>query len=120
MKIADLKGLGPATTERLEGVDIGTAERLEVIGAVGAYQLLQRAYPGWVSLNALWGMQAALMEIDWRELSTEIKEQLLDELAELIFRSEESNCWCVFPDDRYYSGPSISRSICRRTILISS
>jgi hypothetical protein len=35
-----------------------------------------------VSLNALWGMQAALMEIDWRELSTEIKEQLLDELAE--------------------------------------
>lgn len=84
MKIADLKGLGPATTERLEGVDIGTAERLEVIGAVGAYQLLQRAYPGWVSLNALWGMQAALMEIDWRELPTEIKEQLLDELAELF------------------------------------
>jgi DNA transformation protein len=82
MKITELKGLGPATAERLESVGIGTAERLEVIGAVGAYQLLQRAYPEWVTLNALWGMQAALMEIDWRELPAEIKDQLLGELAE--------------------------------------
>lgn len=82
MKIADLKGLGSVTAERLEGVGVGTTERLESIGAVGAYQLLQRAYPGWTTLNALWGMQAALMEIDWRELPAEIKEQLLDELSE--------------------------------------
>ena len=82
MKIADLKGLGPVTAERLEGVGVGTAERLKSIGAAGAYQLLQRAYPEWTTLNALWGIQAALMEIDWRELPSQIKEQLLDELAE--------------------------------------
>ena len=59
---------------------IDTAEKLEDIGAVGAYRLLSDVFPEWVSLNALWGMQAALMEIDWRQLPTELKDQLLDEL----------------------------------------
>jgi hypothetical protein len=42
--------------------------------------MLKEAFPEWTSLNALWGIQAALMEIDWRELPDEIKQQLLAEL----------------------------------------
>jgi len=38
--------------------------------------LLKDAFPKWASLNALWGLQAALMDIDWRELPEELKDQL--------------------------------------------
>jgi hypothetical protein len=80
MKISDMRGLGPKSSERLSAVGIDTAEKLEEIGAVAAYRLLSDAFPDWVSPNALWGMQAALMEIDWRQLPRELKDQLLDEL----------------------------------------
>lgn len=80
MNIADMKGLGPKSAERLTAVGIETSEQLDEMGAVGAYRLLKDAFPRWASLNALWGMQAALMEIDWRDLPQELKEQLLAEL----------------------------------------
>ena len=80
MNVADLRGLGPKTAERLSLVGIDTVLQLEEAGAVGAYKLLKDAFPKWTSLNALWGIQAALMEIDWRKLPETIKQQLMDEL----------------------------------------
>ena len=82
MLISEMKGLGPVTSERLASVGVGTSDRLEQIGAVEAYRLLMYAFPEWVTLNALWGMQSALMEIDWRDLPDAVKESLLDELAD--------------------------------------
>ena len=82
MNIADLRGLGPKTSERLSLVGIDTVEQLEEAGAVGAYRLLKDAFPKWTSFNALWGIQAALMEIDWRQLPEEIKLQLMSELEQ--------------------------------------
>jgi len=55
---------------------------LDELGSVGAYLLLKDAFPEWTSLNALWGIQAALMEIDWNKLPVEIKDQLLAEVEE--------------------------------------
>jgi len=82
MRISDLRGLGPKSADRLVAVGIETAEQLEEIGSVAAYKLLKDAFPEWTSLNALWGMQAALMEVDWRDLPAELKDQLLEELGE--------------------------------------
>lgn len=82
MKIADLAGIGPKSAERLSAVGITTFEELDELGSVGAYLLLKDAFPEWTSLNALWGIHAALMEIDWRELPVEIKDQLLAEVEE--------------------------------------
>ncbi|MBT3995669.1 MAG: competence-specific regulator [Chloroflexi bacterium] len=80
MHISKLKGIGPGSAEKLADVGIKTADQLEEVGAVGAYRLLKDAFPQWTSLNALWGMQSALMETDWRELPVELKELLLAEL----------------------------------------
>lgn len=82
MNIADLKGIGPKFAERLIAIGIETYEQLDELGSVGAYLLLKDAFPDWTSLNALWGLHAALMEIDWRELPVEIKDQLLSEVEE--------------------------------------
>ena len=56
--------------------------KLDQLGAAGAYLLLKDAFPEWTTLNALWGIHAALMEIDWKDLPVEIKDQLLTEVAE--------------------------------------
>lgn len=80
MKIVDLRGLGPKTAERLSLVGIDTLQQLEETGAVGAYRLLKDAFPKRTSLNALWGIQDTLMEIDWRQLPDEIKQLLMDDL----------------------------------------
>jgi DNA transformation protein and related proteins len=82
MDIADLAGIGPKSAERLNAVGVETFEQLDELGSVGAYLLLKDAFPKWTTLNALWGMHAALMEIDWRELPVEIKDQLLAEVEE--------------------------------------
>ena len=82
MDISDLRGLGPKTAERLSLVGIDSVRQLEQLGAVGAYRILSEAFPKWTSLNALWGIQAALMELDWRQLPEEIKQQLLNELED--------------------------------------
>ncbi len=82
MNITDLAGIGPKSAERLTAVGIETFEQLDQLGAAGAYLLLKDAFPEWTTLNALWGIHAALMEIDWKDLPVEIKDQLLTEVAE--------------------------------------
>ena len=82
MNIADLAGIGPKTAERLNAVGIETFEQLDELGSVGAYLLLKDAFPKWTSVNALWGLHAAVMELDWRTLPVEIKDQLLAEVEE--------------------------------------
>lgn len=61
-------------------VGIETVDQLEKVGAVGAYLLLKDAFPNWASLNDLWGLQSALMDIDWRELPEELKNKLWTEV----------------------------------------
>ena len=82
MNITDLAGIGPKSAERLTAVGIETFEQLDQLGAVGAYLLLKDAFPEWTTLKALWGIHVALMEIDWKDLPVEIKDQLLTEVAE--------------------------------------
>jgi len=75
-ELESLRGIGPVTIDRLSMVGIDSVDKLEELGALGAYLLLKDAFPKWASLNALWGLQAALMDIDWRELPEELKQQL--------------------------------------------
>ena len=67
--------LGPKTSALLRSVGIHALSGLEQTGAVAAYLRLKETYSG-VTLNALWGIQAAIMEIDWRDLPADIKNQL--------------------------------------------
>lgn len=75
-ELESLRGIGPVTIDRLSMVGIDSVDKLEELGALGAYLLFKDAFPKWASLNALWGLQAALMDIDWRELPEELKDQL--------------------------------------------
>jgi hypothetical protein len=82
MSITDLAGIGPISAERLTAVGIETFEQLDQLGVVGAYLRLKDAFHEWTTLNGLWGIHAALMEIDWKDLPVEIKDHLLTEVEE--------------------------------------
>lgn len=80
--IEDLRNLGPKTGQLLRDVGVATIEDLRKIGPVEAYYRLKSLSPQNVSLNALWAMQAGLLDIHWQQLPTEIKSELRRALEE--------------------------------------
>lgn len=74
-----LKNLGPVSRRWLNEIGIFTISDLERAGSVEAYLKLKRYYPKRVSLNLLYGMEAALMGIHWKQLPQEVKAKLKSE-----------------------------------------
>lgn len=77
-----MKNLGPKSREWLASVGIHTLKDVARLGVVETYKRVKAAYPEKVTLNMLWGLQAALLEIPWNELPQDIKDQLRQEVGE--------------------------------------
>ncbi len=75
--------LGPKSAGRLAAVGIEDAETLRRIGAVAAYCRVKTRFTDDTSLNLLWAIQGALMELHWLDVPDEIKQLPRDELASL-------------------------------------
>lgn len=77
-----LKNIGPKTLTWLREVGVESLEDLEALGVVETYKRLKRAFPDRVSLNALWGLQGALLNIHWNALPPDMKEELKRQVNE--------------------------------------
>ena len=75
-----MKNMGPKSTQWLASVGIHTLDDVANIGVVESYLRVKAAYPGKVSLNLLYGLQAALLDLPWNELPTDIKAELKSEV----------------------------------------
>ena len=71
-----MKNMGSKSTEWLASVGIHTLDDVASIGVVESYLRVKAAYPDKVSLNLLYGLQAALLDIPWNELPPDIKAEL--------------------------------------------
>lgn len=71
-----MKNLGPRSRQWLAELGIYTLRDLRQVGSITTYRMLKERYPKRVSLNLLWGLEAAIRDIDWRELSETDKEEL--------------------------------------------
>jgi hypothetical protein len=71
-----MKNIGPKSTQWLASVGIHTLDDVANIGVVESYLRVKAAYPGKVSLNLLYGLQAALLDLPWNELPPDIKAEL--------------------------------------------
>ena len=80
--IKKLPNIGLKSAQWLESVGIRTDDDLEELGAVEAYRQVKAAFPGRVSLNLLWALQGALLDLPWNELSPEMKEKLRREVGD--------------------------------------
>jgi DNA transformation protein and related proteins len=77
-----MKNLGPKSSEWLASINVHSLEDVAKLGVVETYKRVKAAYPEKVTLNMLWGLQAALLDIPWNELPSDIKDQLRKEAEE--------------------------------------
>ena len=77
-----MKNIGPKSSEWLASIGVNTLDDVAALGVVETYKRVKAAYPEKVTLNMLWGLQAALLDIPWNELPQDIKEQLRKEVDE--------------------------------------
>lgn len=73
--ISQMRNLGPKTERMLKEIGVANERDLRAIGAVEAFRRLKFADVA-VSLNALYAMEAALRDIDWRTLTADEKAEL--------------------------------------------
>ena len=71
-----MKNMGPKSSEWLASIGIHTLDDVAELGVVETYKRVKAAYPKKVSLNLLYGLQAALLDLPWNELPPDIKEEL--------------------------------------------
>ena len=76
-----MKNLGPVSRRWLGEVGLKTREDLERIGALEAYRLVRACRPG-VSLNLLYAIQGAIMDVAWNRLPPGMRESLRDRAEE--------------------------------------
>ncbi len=77
-----MKNLGPKSREWLASVGVHTLDDVAKLGVVDTYKRVKAAYPEKVTLNMLWGLQAALLGIRWDELPPDIKAELRRQVEE--------------------------------------
>jgi TfoX-like protein len=75
--------LGPKSSAWLHEIGIHTMEEIEALGVVETYKRLKEAYPHKVSLNMLYGLQAAVLDIPWTALTPDLKQQLKAQVEHL-------------------------------------
>jgi len=68
--------MGPKSSEWLASVGVHTLDDVMNLGVVETYKRVKAAYPEKVSLNLLYALQAALLDLPWNELPPDIKEEL--------------------------------------------
>ena len=80
--LISLRNIGSQSARWLEDVGIHTPEQLFDVGVVDAYLRVKSTYPERVSLNMLYALQGALMDLPWYQIPTEIKEMLMRQVKD--------------------------------------
>ena len=79
--ISKLINLGPKSEQWLQAIGVHTREDLQQIGAIDCYRILKaQGYP--VTLNLVYAIEAALMDIHWTKLTTQQKQSLKQAIEE--------------------------------------
>ncbi len=62
-------------------IEIDTLDDLQKCGAITAFQLMRENHP-LVSLNLLWALKGVILNIDWRDIPENRKQELRQQLHE--------------------------------------
>ena len=81
-----MKNLGPKSAEQIVAVGIDGPDEIRELGAAEVFHRVKSRSPEATSLNLLWALQGALMEVHWHDVPDEIKQQLLAEVESLTNR----------------------------------
>ena len=71
-----MRNMGPKSRQWLASIDVHTLDDVVSLGVIETYKRVKAAYPEKVSLNLLYALQAALLDLPWNELPPDIKREL--------------------------------------------
>ena len=89
--IRELKGLGPKSAQWLAEIGVHTDADLRALGSLQAWHRLRFIRGSHVTLNALYAMEAALLDCHWRALPAETKAALKSAVATSPLRAPRKN-----------------------------
>ena len=75
--IEKARGIGPVVSAELRRAGISTREELVAMGWQEAWARLIEYFPDRLNRNCAYGLAAAVLDIDWRELPSEVKQEIL-------------------------------------------
>ena len=81
-RLTTLKNIGPQSAAWMESVGIDSAEKIFETGVIETYRQVKDAFPQHVTLNLLYALQGALLDLNWKDLPPDIKSGLLSQLQQ--------------------------------------
>lgn len=81
--MAKIRNLGHVSASWLEEIGVSTIDDLRIKGSVETYIALKRLQPR-ASLNLLYSLEAALLDMDWRDLPSDVKASLRRDLKSAL------------------------------------
>ena len=75
-----MRNLGPKSAALLVAAGVDCPERLRAIGPAAAFVAVGAEN----SKTLLWALHGAVHDVDWRELSEQVKRDLLEDVASLL------------------------------------
>lgn len=78
--LRSLRNIGSRSEEWLNRIGIFTVEQLLDLGSVVVYQELKAAFPEEISLNMLYALQGAILDIPWDQLPDRMKNDLREQI----------------------------------------
>jgi len=71
-----VKNIGSKSKQWLASVGVHTLDDVVSLGVVETYKRVRAAYPEKVSVNLLYALQAALLDLPWNDLPPDMKKEL--------------------------------------------
>jgi DNA transformation protein and related proteins len=80
--IRSMRNIGPRSAAWLNTVGINTIDDLVETGVIEAFLRARAAFPRQVTLNLLYALEGAMLNIPWNKLSEEIKANLQEQVSQ--------------------------------------
>lgn len=78
-KLSHLKNIGEVSEKMLNSIDVFTKEDIDDLGPVTIYFILKsRGFD--VSMNMVYALQGAIMDLHWNELPKDVKNDLIQQV----------------------------------------
>ena len=74
-----MRNIGKVSRTWLRAIEVHTLDDLKRCGSVAAYRMIKSMQPK-ATLNLLWALEGAILDIDWREIPDTRKRELLSRL----------------------------------------
>ncbi len=76
MRLSELKNIGGVSVRWLREVGVDSVERLAEEDVFELWVKIKKLHPKEVSMNLLWALEGAMLDLDWKDLPPKRKKEL--------------------------------------------